>query len=113
MPTRTDIPRPDESVVILDFGAQYTQLIARRVRECKVYCEIVPSDTPLEKVLARKPIGIIFSGGPASCYEPDAPVVDPAIYDSGVPILGICYGCLLYTSPSPRDGLLSRMPSSA
>ena len=95
MPTRTDIPRPDESVVILDFGAQYTQLIARRVRECKVYCEIVPSDTPLEKVLARKPIGIIFSGGPASCYEPDAPVVDPAIYDSGVPILGICYGMQL------------------
>jgi len=95
LPTRTDIPRPDESVVILDFGAQYTQLIARRVRECKVYCEIVPSDTPLEKVLARKPIGIIFSGGPASCYEPDAPVVDPAIYDSGVPILGICYGMQL------------------
>ena len=86
---------PEENVVVLDFGAQYTQLIARRVRECKVYCEIVPFDTPLEKILARKPIGIIFSGGPASCYEPGAPAVDRAMYDCGLPILGICYGMQL------------------
>lgn len=88
-------PHPEELVVVLDFGAQYTQLIARRVRECRVYCEIVPSDTPLEAVLARKPIGIVFSGGPSSCYEPGAPVVDPAIYDVGIPVLGICYGMQL------------------
>jgi GMP synthase (glutamine-hydrolysing) len=87
--------RPEENVVVLDFGAQYTQLIARRIRECKVYCEILPSDTPLEQVLARKPIGIVFSGGPSSCYEPGAPQVDPAIYDSGIPVLGICYGMQL------------------
>lgn len=91
----TSIPIPEENVIVLDFGAQYTQLIARRVRECKVYCEILPCETPLEKVLARKPIGIIFSGGPASCYEPGAPEVDPAIYEAGVPILGICYGMQL------------------
>ena len=73
-PASTSIPRPEENVVVLDFGAQYTQLIARRVRECRVYCEILPSDTPLDAILARKTIGIIFSGGPASCYEPGAPV---------------------------------------
>ncbi len=88
---------PEENVVVLDFGAQYTQLIARRVRECKVYCEIIPYDTPLDKILARKPLGIIFSGGPASCYEPGAPAVDPAFYDCGLPILGICYGMQLMT----------------
>jgi GMP synthase (glutamine-hydrolysing) len=95
MPAHTAMPLPEENVVILDFGAQYTQLIARRVRECRVYCEIVPSDTPLEAILARKPMGIIFSGGPSSCYEPGAPVVDPAVYDAGVPVLGICYGMQL------------------
>jgi len=87
--------RPDEMVVVLDFGAQYTQLIARRVRECRVYCEIVPSDTPLEAILARKPIAIVFSGGPSSCYEAGAPTVDPALYDAGIPVLGICYGMQL------------------
>ena len=86
---------PKENVVVLDFGAQYTQLIARRVRECKVYCEILPSDTPIEQIIARKPVGIIFSGGPASCYEEGAPLVDEAIYGVGLPILGICYGMQL------------------
>jgi GMP synthase (glutamine-hydrolysing) len=94
-PASSSIPVPDENIVILDFGAQYTQLIARRVRECKVYCEILPHDKPLAEVLARKPIGIIFSGGPSSCFEPDAPSVDPAIYEAGIPILGICYGMQL------------------
>ncbi|MDX1934943.1 MAG: glutamine-hydrolyzing GMP synthase [Capsulimonadales bacterium] len=86
---------PEENVVVLDFGAQYTQLIARRIRECKVYCEILPADTPLAQVLARKPIGIVFSGGPSSCYEPGAPQVDPEIYNAGIPVLGICYGMQL------------------
>jgi GMP synthase (glutamine-hydrolysing) len=91
----TGIPRPEENVVVLDFGAQYTQLIARRVRECRVYCEILPFDTPTEQIAARKPIGIIFSGGPSSCYEPGAPQADPAIYELGIPVLGICYGMQL------------------
>lgn len=94
-PTSASIPLPEENVVVLDFGAQYTQLIARRVRECNVYCEILPSDTPISAILARKPMGIIFSGGPASCYEPGAPQADMALYDAGIPILGICYGMQL------------------
>lgn len=89
------LPRPEENVVVLDFGAQYTQLIARRVRECNVYCEILPFDTPTEQIVARKPIGIIFSGGPSSCYEPGAPQADTALYDTGIPLLGICYGMQL------------------
>lgn len=90
--------RPDsagELVLILDFGAQYTQLIARRVRECRVYCEIVPFDTPVESLLARSPSGFILSGGPASVYEDNAPRCDPALYAAGVPVLGICYGAQL------------------
>lgn len=85
----------EEIVLILDFGAQYTQLIARRVRECRVYCEIVPYDTSVAEVVAREPKGIIFSGGPASVYEQDAPRCDEAIYETGIPILGICYGTQL------------------
>jgi len=82
----------DELILILDFGAQYTQLIARRIRECHVYCEILPNSTPLEKIAERNPKGIIFSGGPASVYEANAPSVDPGVYDIGPPVLGICYG---------------------
>ena len=81
-----------EIVIVLDFGAQYVQLIARRVRECNVYCEILPYDTPAEVVLAKSPIGLIFSGGPASVYEPDSPHIDRRYYELGLPILGICYG---------------------
>jgi GMP synthase (glutamine-hydrolysing) len=89
-------PRPaEELIVILDFGGQYTQLIARRVRECGVYCEIFPYDEPVEKIRGRNPRGIILSGGPASVYEPSAPQVDLAIYSLGVPVLGICYGSQL------------------
>jgi GMP synthase (glutamine-hydrolysing) len=84
-----------ENVIVLDFGAQYSQLIARRVRECRVYCELLPHDTPLAALTARKPAGIILSGGPPSVYESGAPGVDPAIYDLGIPILGICYGVQL------------------
>jgi len=81
-----------ELILILDFGAQYTQLIARRVRECNVYCEIVAHDVALETLKQRKPRGIILSGGPSSVYDADAPRADPGIYELGVPVLGICYG---------------------
>jgi len=82
-------------VIVLDFGGQYNQLIARRVRECGVYCEVKPYTTPLDELTARKPIGFIFTGGPGSVYEESAPHVDPAIFELGVPVLGICYGCQL------------------
>ena len=79
-------------IAILDFGSQYSQLIARRVREQRVYSELMRFDTPAEELKKRKPSGIILSGGPASVLEKDAPLCDPAIYDLGIPILGICYG---------------------
>ena len=79
-------------VLVIDFGAQYAQLIARRVRECRVYSEIVSHATPVAEIAARDPIGIILSGGPASIYEPGAPAVDPELFELGVPVLGICYG---------------------
>ena len=79
-------------VFVIDLGAQYAQLIARRVREAHVYSEIVPHDVPAAELAARGPAGIVLSGGPASVYEPDGPQVDPAIFDLGVPVLGICYG---------------------
>ncbi len=82
-------------IIVLDFGGQYNQLIARRVRECGVYCEVKPYHTPLAELAARKPIGFIFTGGPGSVYESDAPHIDPAIFTLGVPVLGICYGCQL------------------
>ncbi len=81
-----------QSMLILDFGSQYTQLIARRVREAHVYCEILPFNSPLEEVIRRQPMGVIFSGGPDSVYAPGAPHSDPAYWDLPVPILGICYG---------------------
>ncbi|WP_294536362.1 glutamine-hydrolyzing GMP synthase [uncultured Pseudoflavonifractor sp.] len=82
-------------VVVLDFGGQYNQLIARRVRECGVYCEVKPYTTPLEQIKAMAPIGIIFTGGPNSVYDEKAPHVDPEIFKLGIPVLGICYGCQL------------------
>jgi GMP synthase (glutamine-hydrolysing) len=84
-----------QEVIVLDFGGQYNQLIARRVRECGVYCEVKPHTTPLCELREKKPIGIIFTGGPHSVYAPDSPQVDPEIFSLGVPILGICYGCQL------------------
>jgi GMP synthase (glutamine-hydrolysing) len=80
------------TIAVLDFGSQYAQLIARRVRELHVYCELFPWNTPAEKVLALEPGGFILSGGPASAYEPGAPYVFPYVLSSGLPILGICYG---------------------
>ena len=82
-------------VIVLDFGAQYNQLIARRIRECHVYCEILPSETPTAEIIARRPKGIVFSGGPSSVYEDGAPLCDPALFEAGIPILGICYGMQL------------------
>ena len=84
-----------EKVLILDFGGQYNQLIARRVRECNVYCEVHPYNMPLEKIKEFAPIGIIFTGGPNSVYEETSPHVDEEVFRLGVPILGICYGCQL------------------
>ncbi|MBX9244673.1 glutamine-hydrolyzing GMP synthase [Actinotalea ferrariae] len=79
-------------VLVVDFGAQYAQLIARRVREAKVYSEIVPHTASVEDILAKKPSALILSGGPASVYADGAPAVDPALFEAGVPVLGICYG---------------------
>lgn len=84
-----------EKVLILDFGGQYNQLIARRVRGCGVYCEVHPYTMSMEAIYQFSPIGIIFTGGPNSVYAPDAPHPDPEIFQLGVPILGICYGCQL------------------
>ncbi|HKM00226.1 MAG TPA: glutamine-hydrolyzing GMP synthase [Mobilitalea sp.] len=86
-----------EKVIILDFGGQYNQLIARRVRECNVYCEVLPYYTSLEQIKEIAPKGIIFTGGPSSVYSQDAPSYDPAIFSLGIPILGICYGGQLMT----------------
>ncbi len=82
----------DEKILILDFGSQYAQLIARRVREQHVYCEIVRHDITAERIREVGPRGIILSGGPSSVYEPEAPKCDPAIFRLGIPVLGICYG---------------------
>jgi GMP synthase (glutamine-hydrolysing) len=81
-----------DSVVVLDFGSQYSRLIARRVRELDVYSELLPFDTPWSEIAARKPTAVILSGGPASVYEDGSPHPDPAIWTGGIPILGICYG---------------------
>ncbi len=86
------VSNKSDIILILDFGSQYTQLIARRIRELNVYCEIIPFNTPIEKIKAKKPKGIILSGGPASVYESDAPHCDKAVLDLGLPVLGICYG---------------------
>ncbi len=84
-----------QKVLVLDFGGQYNQLIARRVRELGVYCDLVPSEKTLQQIKDYDPIGIIFTGGPNSVYDADAPTVDPGIFSLGVPVLGICYGCQL------------------
>lgn len=84
--------RTNELILILDFGGQYNQLIARRVRECGVYCEIVPYDCGIEQIKEKSPKGIIFTGGPSSVYGDGAPKADAAVFSLGVPVLGICYG---------------------
>jgi len=90
---RAAIPSAErEAIIVIDFGSQYSLLIARRVRECQVYCELVNPDTPWEEVAQLNPKGFILSGGPASVYAPDAPLALSYIYESGLPVMGICYG---------------------
>lgn len=84
-----------ERVLVLDFGGQYNQLIARRVRDLKVYCDLKPCDMTIEEIKEYDPIGIIFTGGPNSVYDADSPHVCKEIFDLGIPVLGICYGCQL------------------
>ncbi|MBQ6506940.1 MAG: glutamine-hydrolyzing GMP synthase [Clostridia bacterium] len=84
-----------QSVLILDFGGQYTQLIARRIRECHVFSEVVPWNIPVEEIRRRSPAGMILSGGPASVHDLEAPCCDPAVFSLGIPVLGICYGMQL------------------
>ena len=102
-------PNPAEStpehdkILIVDFGSQVTQLIARRVREEKVYCEIVPFQKAEEAFLRMRPKGVILSGGPASVLESNAPSAPDSIFKAGIPVLGICYGCLLYTSDAADE----------
>lgn len=91
----TVMNKPNEIVVVLDFGGQYNQLIARRIRDLGVYSELLPYNTPAEKLRELAPKGIVFSGGPSSVYTDNAPQVDRAIYDLGIPIFGICYGMQL------------------
>ena len=91
------VEKPNEMIVVLDFGGQYNQLIARRIREMGVYSELIPYHTSVEKIREMNPKGIVFSGGPASVYVEDAPFVDPKIYELGIPIFGICYGMQLMT----------------
>ena len=84
-------------VIVLDFGGQYNQLVARRVRECNVYCEIYSYRTDIEKIKAMNPKGIILTGGPNSCYEPDSPTYTEELFKLGVPVLGLCYGAYVFT----------------
>ncbi len=88
----SQLPSQEEKVLVLNFGAQYVRLILRKIREQDVYSEIVPADTPLDRILAERPAALVLSGGPASVYEPGAPSIDPKLFDAGVPVLGICYG---------------------
>ncbi|MGD9485969.1 glutamine-hydrolyzing GMP synthase [Streptomyces sp. TRM70308] len=91
-PTAPTAPTPPDVVLVVDFGAQYAQLIARRVREARVYSEVVPSTMPVAQMLAREPKAIILSGGPSSVYADDAPELDAALFEAGVPVFGMCYG---------------------
>ena len=89
------LPAQKQWIAILDYGSQYTQLIARRIREREVYAEIIRCDTSAADLAVHPPAGVILSGGPNSVFEDGAPTVDPAIFEMGVPVLGICYGMQL------------------
>src|SRR5438093_10026138 len=91
LPAR-DRPVATDEVLVLDFGGQYSQLIARRIRECGVFSELLPHDIPLDELERRRPRGIVLSGGPASVYADDAPRLRTELLELGVPVLGICYG---------------------
>ena len=103
----------EEKVLILDFGSQYNQLIARRVREIGVYCEIKPFSLPYEEIQHFNPIALILSGGPSSVYAEYSPKIDPRVFDLGIPVLGICYGAQLMAHTLggkvvPADSLANR-----
>jgi GMP synthase (glutamine-hydrolysing) len=97
-----------QTILVLDFGSQYTQLIARRLRELSVYSEIVPFETPVDRLREKRPAGLILSGGPRSVSEPGAPRCDPRVFDAGAPVLGICYGMQLMTDA--LGGCVARAP---
>ena len=84
-----------EKIIVIDFGGQYNQLVARRVRECQVYCEIYSYRTPIDQIKAMNPKGIILTGGPNSCYEEGAPTYTKELFELGIPVLGLCYGAQL------------------
>ena len=86
---------PHEKILVLDFGSQYSQLIARRIRECHVFSQVLPFNTPAGKIAAEHPAGVILSGGPASVYAAGSPQIDPAVFELGIPVLGICSGMQL------------------
>src|SRR3954454_22773154 len=91
----TEVAPPEtahEEVLVLDFGGQYSQLIARRIRECGVYAELLPHDLPLDEIRERRPLALVLSGGPASGYSDGAPRLRPELLELGIPVLGICYG---------------------
>ncbi len=98
----------NETVIVLDFGGQYNQLIARRVRECSVYCEVMPYNKGIDAIKAKNPIGIIFTGGPNSVYEENSPKIGKEIFDLGIPVLGICYGSQLMAHL--LDGKVEKAP---
>ena len=100
-----------ELVLVLDFGGQYNQLIARRVRECNVYCEVHPYNLSVEKIKEMNPKGIIFTGGPNSVYGENSPLCDKEIFELGIPVLGICYGSQLMAHMSIPNSLTIPSPS--
>src|SRR6476469_11279737 len=94
-PYNSALPVTHQTIIVLDFGSQFTQLIARRLRELSVYSEVWPPNTPIEKIRERNPVGVILSGGPKSVSDATAPKCDPAVYKLECPVLGICYGMQL------------------
>ena len=103
----------EEKVLILDFGSQYNQLIARRVREIGIYCEIKPFSLPYEEIKTFNPVALILSGGPSSVYAENSPKIDPRVFELGIPVLGICYGAQLMAHTLggkvvPADSLANR-----
>lgn len=105
--------RPAGPVLVVDFGAQYAQLIARRVREAKVYSEIVGHTLTAREILDKQPSAIILSGGPSSVYAPGAPAFDPAVFQANVPVLGICYGFQVMAQALGVPLALPELPSTA
>ena len=109
--------KQSEMVLVMDFGGQYSQLIARRIRECGVYCEIHPYRSSVERIREMNPKAIVFSGGPSSVYGEKAPHCDPGVFELGIPVLGICYGMQLMAyllgGKVTSEKIFNRPPSTA